>query len=83
MANDRSTTATPRIARPRIPKLALTVREAGEALGLSHRSVQDLIAAQALPIVRCGRRVLIPVEGLRAWLRQQTIQPPSSEQTRQ
>jgi len=83
MANESGTTTIPRIARPRIPKLALTVREAGEALGLSHRSVQDLIAAQALPIVRCGRRVLIPVDGLRAWLRQQTIQPGGDGQSNQ
>jgi excisionase family DNA binding protein len=79
MAND-GTTKT-KVEPAPIPKLALTVQEAGEATGLSHRSIQELTAANAIPVVRYGRRVLIPVEGLRDWLRRQTIDPGDENKT--
>jgi excisionase family DNA binding protein len=79
MPNDGTPTA--QIERAPVPKLALTVREAGEALGLSPRSVQELVAAGAIPVVRHGRRVLIPVEPLRDWLRRQTIDPNGENET--
>lgn len=51
-------------------RLALRPKEAAEALGLSERKIRELIPE--LPHVRVGGAVLLPVEGLRAWLREQT-----------
>ena len=56
-------------ARPRLDRLALRPREAAEALGLSERKLRELLPE--LPHIRVGGAVLLPVEGLRAWLREQ------------
>ncbi len=47
-------------------RLALRPREAAKALGLSERSLRDLLPQ--LPVVRTRRAVLIPVDALREWL---------------
>ncbi len=47
-------------------RLALRPREAARALGLSERSLRDLLPQ--LPVVRTRRAVLIPVDALREWL---------------
>lgn len=47
-------------------RLALRPREAAKALGLSERSLRELLPV--LPVVRTGRAVLIPVDALREWL---------------
>ena len=48
-------------------RLALRPREAAKALGLSERSLRELLPQ--LPVVRTRRAVLIPVDALREWLR--------------
>lgn len=50
-------------------KLAYSVVEAAEAIGVSDRKVRDLVNIEGFPVVRLGGRVLIPVEPLRDWLR--------------
>ena len=52
-----------------IPKLALSIREAGTALSLSERTVEGMVKRGDIPSFREGRRVLIPVDGLREWVR--------------
>ena len=52
-------------------KLALTVNEAAEAIGVSDRKVRDLVNMTGFPVVRLGGRVIIPVDDLRRWLSQQ------------
>ncbi len=47
-------------------RLALTLAEAAQALGVSERHVRDLRAE--LPCITLGRRVVIPVDALREWL---------------
>ena len=47
-------------------RLALRPAEAAQALGISERKLRQLLPK--LPIVREGGVVLIPVDGLRAWL---------------
>jgi excisionase family DNA binding protein len=48
-------------------RLAYTFREAAEKLGgISVRSIQRLVASGTLPVVRVLRRVLVPVDALRA-----------------
>jgi excisionase family DNA binding protein len=51
-------------------RLALRPKEAAEALGLSERKLREVLPQ--LPHVRVGGAVLLPVEGLQAWLREQT-----------
>lgn len=44
--------------------IAVDAREAGRRLGLSVRSVRRMTADGRLPVLRVGRRVLIPVAAL-------------------
>jgi excisionase family DNA binding protein len=44
-------------------------KEAAEALSLSVRSVERMLARGELTFVRCGRRVLIPSAALEAFAR--------------
>ena len=47
-------------------RLALTLPEAAQALGVSEGHVRGL--RSELPCITLGRRVVIPVDALRAWL---------------
>ena len=48
------------------PRLALRPNEAARALGVSERTLRQMLPE--LPHVRLGRRVVIPVDLLREWL---------------
>ncbi len=48
-------------------RLALRPKEAAEALGISERTLRQLLPE--LPTVRRGNIILVPVAGLREWLR--------------
>ena len=52
---------------PPAERLALRPKEAAEALGISERTLRQLLPE--LPTVRRGNIVLVPVAGLREWLR--------------
>ena len=52
-----------------IPKLALTVPEVAVSLGVPERRVYDLIAEEELAAFREGKRYIIPVWSVEAWLR--------------
>jgi excisionase family DNA binding protein len=54
-----------------VPRLALTMAEAGQSLGISPRTVEELVRTRLLRVVRVGRRVVVPVESLRAFLTEQ------------
>ena len=51
-------------------RLALRPKEAAEALGISERTIRQLLPE--LPTVRRGGVVLVPVAGLREWLRDES-----------
>ena len=51
-------------------RLALRPAEAAQALGLSERTLRQILPE--LPHVRVGGAVLLPVEGLQTWLREQS-----------
>ena len=62
--------ATETVVLERMPEpLALSKVEAAHVLGVSVRTVDRLIALKQLPIRRFGRRVLIPRNGLKTFLR--------------
>lgn len=49
-------------------KLVLNAREAAAALGISLPTFYALAGREGFPCVRVGRRLLVPVDGLREWL---------------
>lgn len=53
-------------------KLALNSKEAAAALGVSLPTFYDLSNRSDFPVIRVGRRVLVPVDGLRRWLDEQS-----------
>jgi excisionase family DNA binding protein len=48
--------------------LTLSVEEAAELLGISRTLAYELVARRQLPVVRLGRRILIPRRALEAML---------------
>ena len=45
-----------------------SVREAAEVIGISTPKTYDLCHAQGFPAIFIGRRIVIPVDRLHAWL---------------
>ena len=69
----RKRTAVPADKRP-IQPLALSVEEAGHALGVGKDKIYHLIKFKGLPVIDLGegREMLrVPVEGLKKWLEKQ------------
>lgn len=58
------TTESATTTRQPVPRLAYSVSEAAEALGVSCRTAWALVASGRLGTVRVGRRVLVPVVAL-------------------
>ena len=58
-------------AQTDVVKLALGAAEAAEALSVSERHLTALVAADAIPHVRLGNRILFSPDVLRAWFREQ------------
>lgn len=56
---------------PEIPCLAMRLRDAAKALGVSDGFLWQQTKAGVVPCVRVGKAVLYPVDTLRDWLRQQ------------
>jgi hypothetical protein len=55
------------------PKLLLSAIEASKALSVCPRTLWGLTHPRGpIPAVRCGTRVLYPVDGLRRWIDAQT-----------
>ena len=53
-------------------RIALTVPEAAQALGIGRNTVYELVASDAIPYVRIGRTIRIPTASLNRWLEAQT-----------
>ncbi len=56
---------------PEIPCLAMRLREAAKALGISERLLWEWTDKGVVPHVRLGKAILYPVDSLRDWLRRQ------------
>lgn len=50
-------------------KMALSVADVGEVLGISKPKVYDLLNLPGFPRLRIGRRWIIPREPLEEWIR--------------
>ena len=49
-------------------RLALRPKEAAAALGIGHNAIYELCNRVDFPTVTVGRKIIIPVDGLRRWL---------------
>jgi excisionase family DNA binding protein len=58
-------------------RLAISVRDAADRLGISYRSVQKYVAAEVLPARKVGRRTLILVRDLELFLEQDQPSVPA------
>ena len=58
----------PSIESTEVPRAALRVSEACSALAISRSKLYLELAAGRLRAVKCGRRTLIPVPSIKAWL---------------
>lgn|GEM_PF-371014 len=55
--------------RTHLDRLAVSIREAALLLGISPRSVQKYLSAKVLPARKIGRRTVIPISDLEAFIR--------------
>ena len=61
-------------------RLVLTITEAAEVLGISRAFAYELAARGELPVIRLGRRRLVPRKALLAMLGEDMAGPPSDPQ---
>jgi excisionase family DNA binding protein len=66
--------------RPPAPRTALSLTEAAASLGLSEEAFDEHVRPE-LELVRVGRRVLVPLAALEAWLASRA-EPPMTQQVR-
>lgn len=52
-------------------RLAIGVKEMAKLLGISARSAYNLVQTPGFPLIRVGKRQLIPTEALKKWLDEQ------------
>jgi excisionase family DNA binding protein len=61
-------------------RLVLTIAEAAEVLGISRAFAYELATRGELPVIRLGRRRLVPRKALLAMLGEDMVPPPSERQ---
>lgn len=60
-----------------VERMAYSPSEAARVLGVSRPTVYTLLRRQGFPSLKVGARTLIPADGLREWLRQQSSEAVS------
>ena len=53
-------------------KLALTIPEAAEMLGISNSMMYEVVRIEGFPAIRVGRRILINAKKFEVWVDEQT-----------
>jgi len=56
-----------------LEKLTITVEEMANVVGVSRPKAYELIHKEGFPAVRIGRRIVIPIDGLKRWLEEQAV----------
>ena len=59
-----------------VERLTMTVEEMGVALGVSRPKAYELASRADFPVIKVGKRKVIPVDAFRRWMEQQTELPP-------
>ena len=70
------------VARASSDRLTLTVTEAAELLGISRALAYELAARGELPVLRLGRRIVIPARRSRPWWRRPALAPAPERRVR-
>ncbi len=65
-------------ARPTVSRIALTVAEAAETLGVSRDTFERHVMPE-LSLVRVGRRLLVPKKELERWIDREMAMPLVAE----
>lgn len=52
-------------------RLAINVKEMAKLLGISTKTAYDLVKTPGFPIIRIGKRQIIPTEALKKWMEEQ------------
>ena len=55
-------------------KYCVDVPEMGKLLGISRASAYELANTEGFPIVRVGKRMLVPMDALKRWVNEQAGQ---------
>ncbi len=64
-----------------VEKLAYSVSEAAEVLGVAPNTVYSMVAKKQIPFRRLGSRIIIPIPALLKWLEDAAeVITPASEQ---
>ena len=69
------------LSAPSQDRLVYTVAEAGELLGISRAFAYELVARGELPVIRLGRRRLVPKVALLAILEPERSDDPTVDAT--
>lgn len=60
-------------------KLTISVKELAAMLGISRPKAYELVRRADFPAIWLGRRVVVPMDGLKLWLSRQTVQGSSGQ----
>jgi excisionase family DNA binding protein len=60
---------------PEDDRLLLRITEAAALLGIGRSKMFELLASGEIPVIRLGRVVRVPREGLREWVRWRSSRP--------
>ena len=71
---------TPRVSP--VPRMALSMEEAGQSISLCSKTVSRLIADGDLRCVTVGTRRLVPVTEIQRWLDRESAQSSQQEDER-
>ena len=52
----------------RVEKFALSLTECAVMMGIGRSKMHELARSEGFPVVRVGRRILVPVDALKVWL---------------
>ena len=57
--------------KPQTERTTYTVKEMAKVLGISMPTAYNLVNSQGFPKIRIGRKIIVPVEGLKEWIRKE------------
>ena len=55
----------------KVEKVTYSIAEMTSALGIGRNKAYDMLKMPGFPVVKLGRRKLIPIKGLEAWIEKQ------------
>jgi len=63
---------------PKIERMTVPVwPDAGKALGLGRNATYDAVARGEIPVLRFGRRIVVPIKALERLINHGAAEPPS------